>query len=159
MSKAILPGSYDPITRGHAEIIKKAARIFDKVCVALMINPEKEYMFSKEDRINMARIVCEDIPNAEVVYDEGMLVELFDRVGADVIVKGVRNELDYNYEAEMAAYNEKANPRAVTLLLPCEAEYACISSSAVREAIRSRDVAALESLLDERVTEYLNNII
>lgn len=156
MSKAVLPGSYDPITRGHLEIIKRASAEFDEVFVALMINPEKEYMFEKDDRVSMARIACEDIPNVTVVYDEGMLVDLFERLGADVIVKGVRNKTDYEYESDMAQYNEKRNPRAVTLLWQCEAEYAGVSSSSVRKAIREGDLCALESLLDRRVLEYIN---
>ena len=156
MSKAILPGSYDPITRGHIEIIKKAASIFDEVFVALMINPQKEYMFKKEDRVSMARIACEDIPNVTIVYDEGMLVDLFDRLGADAIVKGIRNKTDYEYESDMAQYNERRNPRAVTLLLPCEPEYASVSSSSVRKAWQEGDLSTLESLLDKRVFEYIN---
>ena len=159
MSKAILPGSYDPITLGHAEIIKKAARDFDSVYVALMINPEKKYMFSSEDRVKMANLACAELANVEVIYDEGLLTDLFDKLGADVIVKGICNEADRAYEEGMARYNENANPRAKTLLVPCDLEYANISSSAVREAIKRKDRATLVGMLDARVIEYLESLI
>lgn len=159
MSRAILPGSYDPITLGHVEIIKRAAKEFDTVYVALMINPDKKYMFSAKDRVEMAKLACDGIDNAQVIYDEGMLVDLFDKLGADVIVKGIRDEKDRAYEEDMARYNQSTNSRAKTVLVPCDDKYKNVSSSAVRMAIEKKDHATLESMLDSRVLEYLYKII
>ena len=137
MSIALLPGSYDPITLGHLDIIARAAARFDEVVVAVMNNAAKAYSFTMAQRAELARLATAHIENVRVVADEGMLVDLFDRLGADVIVKGVRNEADCAYENEMAAYNLKKNPRARTELWQASASLAEVSSTRVREAIKS----------------------
>lgn len=135
MSIALLPGSYDPLTMGHLDIIRRAAARYDEVVVAVMNNPAKVYCFTMEERALLARAATADIACVRVVADEGMLVDLFDRVGADVIVKGVRNEVDRAYENEMAAYNLSKNPRARTELWQASDDFEDISSTRVRELI------------------------
>ena len=150
---ALLPGSYDPLTRGHLDVIERAARMFDQVVVAVMNNASKTYRFSLDERAHMATLACASYPNVRVVSSEGMLVDLFDQVNADVIVKGVRNERDFVYEQKQADWNRQHNPRALTVYLPAEEPYKDISSTAVREGLlRGVDVA---ELLPPAVVDYL----
>ncbi len=152
-SVALLPGSYDPITLGHLDIIERACAEYDHVVVAVMNNAAKEYMFSMSERTEMASLATKDMPTVRVVSDEGMLVDLFDRLGATVIVKGVRNPRDLAYEEEMAAYNLKRNPKAQTLFLPSDPRFLTLSSTCVREELGRGAVPT--DLLPESVAQYL----
>ncbi len=153
MSIALLPGSYDPITVGHLDIIARAVSRFDEVVVAVMNNAAKTYHFTMAERAELVRAATQAMPTVRVVADEGLLVELFDRLGADVIVKGVRNEQDRAYENEMAAYNLARNPRARTELWQAADDFEDISSTRVRAAIQAGD--ALDGLLPVAVLELL----
>lgn len=150
MSIAMIPGSFDPITLGHINIIERAAKVFDEVVVAVMINSEKEYMFTMEQRKEFAIKACAHLSNVRVVSDSGMVVDLFNRIGASVIVKGVRNARDLEYEQMMAEYNRAKNPKAETMLLNCDNELSKISSTYVRECItegKSLDGVAPQSII------------
>lgn len=144
---ALVPGSFDPFTVGHRAVVLKAAAAFDRVVVAVMINDAKKYMFSSEQRVEIARLSLADIPCVDVIYDAGMLVDLFDKVGASAIVKGIRNADDLEYENGMAEYNLARNSRAVTLYVPSDEELACVSSTAVRSR-NGNPEAFLEYLCD-----------
>lgn len=137
MRIAIAPGSFDPMTLGHVNIIERAATLFDKVYVAVMVNENKKYTFDSEERTEIARASCKHIPNVEVIYDGGMLADLAKRLDACAIVKGLRDENDYRYETEMARYNTQKNPNIQTVFLPCEDGAREISSTAVRRRIAS----------------------
>ena len=153
MKIAIVPGSFDPMTKGHINIIERAAKLFDKVYVAVMINNSKEYMFSQSERTEIARLSCEHIENVEVIFDDGMLWQLSERLGACAIVKGIRDENDYLYEFGMAQYNYRQNPRAQTVFLPCDEGAHDISSTAVRKKLKcGEDVS---SIVSENVIDYL----
>lgn len=134
-SIGIVPGSFDPITKGHLDVIERAAQLCDKVFVAVMINDQKEYMFTLSEREEIARAACEGLENVSVISSSGMLYELCRTLGAEVIIKGVRNDTDREYELKMAQYNAKHNPDAITLLLDAKEELTHISSTAVREII------------------------
>ncbi len=153
MSHALIPGSFDPMTLGHLDIVKRALSEYDRVTVAVMINESKEYAHTIEERAEMARLTVKDLPGVQVVTDAGLLVDLFDRIGADVIVKGVRNEKDRAYEEEMAAYNLSKNPRAVTVLLPADPTWDTVSSTAVREKLAKGERP--EGILAPAVLAYL----
>ena len=153
MSIAILPGSYDPITLGHLDIIARAAKMYDEVVVAVMNNAAKTYMFDIFERAKMAEFATNGMPRVRVVADEGLLVDLFDRLGASVIVKGVRNESDLAYEQEMAAYNLARNPRAKTVFLDADEAFSTLSSTRVRAMICEGTVP--QGLLPEAVIEHL----
>ncbi|MBE6604641.1 MAG: pantetheine-phosphate adenylyltransferase [Ruminococcaceae bacterium] len=155
MSIAIVPGSFDPITLGHLDIIKRALAVADEVVVAVMNNDAKVYTFDMETRAMLARLAVADLANVRVVADDGMLVDLFDRLGADVIVKGVRNDKDRAYEQRMAAYNLAQNPRAKTLLLDADPALSDLSSTRVRAALATG--ACPRALLPEAVAEALAN--
>ena len=135
MKIAILPGSYDPMTVGHVNVIERAARMFDEVVVAVMNNDSKQYMLTAEERTVIATVSCAHIQNARVISDSGMLVDLVDAIDACAIVKGIRNEDDLAYEQNMARWNKEKNPRAETLYLPCDDALSEISSTAVRALI------------------------
>ncbi len=134
---AVLPGSFDPFTVGHKQIVSEASEIFDKVVVAVMVNESKAYMFSPEERCDIARESVKDIPNAEVIYDGGMLFELFERLDANAIVKGIRNETDLLYELEMAKFNIEHNPKARTVFIRTKEELSDVSSTAFRNAVKN----------------------
>lgn len=160
MAKAIIPGSFDPITNGHLDIIKRAAGIFDEVYVVIFINPDKKYLFSMEERelfIELAVKEClADHKNIKVAYDDGYVVDFMKRHGIDVIVKGVRDEKDFTYEADMAKINKSLYEKAETLLLVSDEEYREISSTKVRELIIHRQSikkfvpAPVERIISER---------
>ena len=132
MRIAIVPGSFDPITVGHLDIVRRALLLADEVVVAVMNNDAKIYTFDMKTRERLARLAVRDLTRVRVVADRGMLVDLFDRLGADVIVKGVRNDTDRVYEEKMAAYNLAHNPRARTLLLEADEKWSDLSSTRVR---------------------------
>ena len=154
MTHALIPGSFDPMTLGHLDVVKRACALYDRVTVAVMINAAKTYTHTIEERTEMARLTVQDLPGVEVIADDGMLVDLFDRIGATVIVKGVRNEADLRYEEEMAAYNLAKNPRAVTKLLPASEALQQLSSTAVRDLLA--DGVRPDGLLAPAVLEYLS---
>ena len=144
---AIVPGSFDPITVGHMDILKRASAIYDKVYLALLVNPDKKYLFDTETRIDIARIAISDIPNAEVVYSEGMLVHLARELSCSAIIKGVRNESDFAYEMKMALCNRALAPEIETLFLPCDDKLTTISSTLVRSLISEGKEDEAEKIL------------
>lgn len=153
MSIALLPGSYDPITNGHLDIVRRAAAVYDEVVVAVMNNDAKTYQFTMQQREALARAATAELARVRVVSDSGMLVDLFDKIGATVIVKGVRNEKDRAYENEMAAFNLSRNPRARTELWQASEGLADVSSTRVRAMLASGEVP--EGLLPPAVIALL----
>lgn len=153
---AIVPGSFDPMTNGHLDIIKKAAALYDKVYVAVMINDKKTYMFTLEERRMIAESATAEIDGVEVISSSGWLWKLAKDLGACAIVKGYRNESDLRYEQEMAAFNDAHNPEAKTVLLKAEADLEGLSSTLVREKIRKGE--ALEGYLPEAAIEKIKEI-
>ena len=143
MKLAVVPGSFDPVTLGHVDIIRRAAVLFDKVVVAAMINSEKQYHFTAEERIQFLDAV-EDLPNVTVDYSEEMLYAYVTRLGACAIVKGIRNGKDSEYEMWMAEYNREHAPTCDTLLLPADKSLAEVSSTAIKKmAQEGQDITAL----------------
>ena len=132
---AIVPGSFDPITYGHIELVKQALQKYDRVYLAVMINSKKEYLFTLEERTAIAQAALADLERVTVISSEGMLWQLAEELHATGIVKGYRNERDLAYEQEMAAFNLAHNPHAPTELLPAPAALSELSSTVVRERI------------------------
>ena len=133
MKIAIYPGSFDPVTSGHLNIIRRAANIFDKLIVCVMVNSSKKPMFTQEERVNMIRSVVHDIPNVEVDSSAELLAEYARRKGSCVIVKGLRAGSDFENEFQMALINHKINPDLDTMFLTSEHQYMYLSSSTVKE--------------------------
>lgn len=132
MSLAIVPGSFDPMTLGHLALVRRAAKKYDRVIVAVMVNPAKKYFFDEKTRIEVAKKTVSELPNVQVIADHGLLIDLFDRMGATVVCKGWRNRSDYSYELKMADWNKAHNPRFRTELYQSEGKYATLSSTEVR---------------------------
>ena len=152
MTIAIYPGSFDPITLGHVNIAKRAAALYDKVYLAVMINADKSYMFSLDERRHIAEAATRDIENLSVISYEGYLYMLAKELSAVALVKGVRNETDRAYELKMAEYNTSHYPEAETVLLECESGLEEISSTLVREKLeRGEDLS--EYLPDAAIEE------
>jgi pantetheine-phosphate adenylyltransferase len=129
----IYPGSFDPITRGHEDIIRRSSAMTLHLVVALLANPEKPECFPVQKRENMLRRVCENIRNVTVLRFDGLLVELAKQTGAGVIVRGIRSSLDFEYEMLMARANKLMFSELETLLLPAAADTGVISASLVRQ--------------------------
>ncbi len=130
---AIYPGSFDPITNGHVDIIQRGARIFDRIIVAILINREKTPLFSVEERVQMAREVFHDEPKVEVDTFDGLLVEFAREKGAQVIVRGLRAISDFEYEFQMALMNRRLMPELETVFMMPAESYTYISSRLIRE--------------------------
>ena len=133
----IVPGSFDPITVGHLDVICRASELCERVVVAVMINAEKKYMFTLDERKRIAEAAVAGVSGVEVVASDGMLYELASALSADAIIKGVRNECDREYEETMAEYNS-AHCGAVTVLLDANEALTEVSSTLVREKISER---------------------
>jgi pantetheine-phosphate adenylyltransferase len=133
MIKAICPGSFDPVTNGHLDIISRAARIFDQVTVAILTNPRKSPLFTLDERIDLLQAVTADMPNVQVVPADGLLVNFAREQGAKVIVKGLRPIQDFEYEWQMGMVNMELNDTIETYFLMSRKEYSYLSSSIVRE--------------------------
>ena len=132
MAIAICPGSFDPVTNGHLDIIHRASRLFEKVIVLVIINPDKTPLFTSEERVEMIRRSI-DLPNVEVDFYRGLLADYVKRSGATVIVKGLRAVTDFEYEFQMALINKKLAPFAETMFLTTDASNMYLSSSVVRQ--------------------------
>ena len=135
MKVAVYPGSFDPITCGHLDIIKRSAKIFDKVVVAVLNNPSKKSMFSFEERKDMIERAVEGIENIEVDLFDGLLVDYVFANNYDVIIKGLRAISDFEYELQMASMNRKLNDNVETLFMMTATKYSFLSSSLVKEVL------------------------
>ena len=133
MKVAIYPGSFDPITSGHLNIIRRAANIFDKLIVCVMVNGGKNPMFTLEERVELIRRITRDMPNVEVDCSNELLANYAKRKGRCVIVKGLRATSDFENEFQMALINHKINPNLDTMFLTAEHQYMYLSSSTVKE--------------------------
>ena len=153
MSIAIVPGSFDPMTLGHLDVVKRALALYDEVVVAVMVNPQKKYTHTLAERAEIARLTLGDLERVRVVTSEGLLIDLFDELQADVIVKGIRNEKDRLYEEEMAAWNLEHNPRAVTVFLQAADDFEHISSTEVRARLEKGE--RTDGLLAPAAAEFM----
>lgn len=149
MKTAIYPGSFDPVTNGHLNIIRRAARNFDKLIVCVMVNGDKRPMFTPEERVDMLRRVTRDIPNVEVDHSNALLVDYAGQKDCCVIVKGLRAVSDFEHEFQMALINHKLNPNLDTMFLTAEHQYMYLSSSIVKEMGRYQQ--DLRDLLPEEI--------
>ena len=136
MKIAIYPGSFDPVTSGHLNIIRRAANIFDRLIVCVMVNAGKNPMFTLEERVELIRSVTQDIPNVEVDSSNELLANYAKRKGATVLVKGLRAVSDFESEVQMAIINNKLNPHLETVFLPSSPKYTYLSSTIVKEMAR-----------------------
>ena len=157
MNLAICPGSFDPITKGHVDIIRRASKLFDKVIVLVLTNPKKSPTFSIEERRKLIEKVFADTPNIVVDDDDGLLADYAKKVKATAIVKGLRAMSDFEYEFQMALTNKKLNPELETVFLTSSAENMYLSSSIVRQ-VASFD-GDISAFLPEEILSDVENVL
>ena len=151
MKSAIYPGSFDPVTNGHLNIIRRAAKSFDRLIVCVMVNHDKRPMFTAEERVELLRRVTADIPNVEIAHSDRLLAEFARERGCGVIVKGLRAMSDFEREFQMALINRKLNPGLDTMFLTAEHQFMYLSSSIVKEM--GRYDADLREFLPEQIID------
>lgn len=157
MKIAIYPGSFDPVTSGHLNIIRRASAIFDKLIVCVMVNSDKHAMFSMDERVELIRRVTADLPNVEVDSSNALLAEYARSKGSCVIVKGLRAGSDFEKEFQMALINHKINSDLDTMFLTSEHQYMYLSSSIVKE-LGSYDVDLSEFLPEQIIPDFKKRI-
>lgn len=153
MKIAIYPGSFDPVTSGHLNIIRRAAGIFDRLIVCVMVNSGKDPMFTLEERVELIQRITRDLPNVDVEWSDELLASYARRVGGCVIIKGLRATSDFENEFQMALINHKINPDLDTMFLTAEHQYMYMSSSTVKELGRY-NVDLSEFLPEEIIPDF-----
>lgn len=153
MRVALYPGSFDPATNGHLDIVERAATLFDKVIVAVLQNSSKSPLFSAEERVNILTEVTKDIPNVEVKFFSGLSINFAKECGAKVLIRGLRAVTDFDYELQMAQTNRVLAPDIDTMFLATCLEYAYLSSSTLKE------VAFLGGEISQFVSPYVESKI
>ena len=157
MKIAIYPGSFDPVTSGHLNIIRRAANIFDKLIVCVMVNAGKNPMFTLDERVELIRRVTSSLPNVEVDCSSELLADYAKRRGSCVIVKGLRAGSDFENEFQMALINHKINPELDTMFLTAESQYMYLSSSTVKE-LASYDVDLSDFLPEAIIPDFKKRV-
>lgn len=133
MKKAIYPGSFDPVTNGHMDMIQRASKIVDELVVGVLNNSAKNSLFSVEERVSMLKEMTQDMENVTVASFDGLMVDYMDEIGATIVVRGLRAVTDFEYELQIAQTNHKVNPRIDTIFLTTSLEYSYLSSTIVKE--------------------------
>lgn len=149
MRIAVYPGSFDPVTLGHYDIIERTAKMFDKVIIGVLNNKAKSPLFSAEERVNMLKEVTASLPNVEVRSFEGLLIDFVRQCGAGIVVRGLRAITDFEYELQMAQTNRVIAPEIDTIFLTTNLKYSYLSSSIVKEIAE----------YDGEISEFLHPVI
>ena len=157
MKIAIYPGSFDPVTLGHLNIIKRAAACFDRLIVCVMINSKKQGMFTPEERVELLKKATARFPNVEVDYSDGLLAAYAKRRRAHVVVKGLRAVSDFEQEVQMAVINRKLNPGLETMFLASSEKYTYLSSTIVKEMARYG--ADLADFVPREIVDAVLNVL
>ena len=133
MIKAVFPGSFDPPTNGHLDIIQRASKLFDDVDVLISVNPNKNYMFTEQERLEMLTTLLKDYKNVQIHVWEGLIVNYAKQTGAKVLIRGIRSTNDFSYEFELAHMNQNLNPQIETMFLPSKEKWGVVKSSSIKE--------------------------
>jgi pantetheine-phosphate adenylyltransferase len=152
---AVYPGSFDPLTNGHVDIIERGARIFDEIVVAILVNAEKAPLFGMDERLEIAREVFKNLPNVKVDTFDGLLVDYVERRGAQVIVRGLRAVSDFEFEFQMALMNQRLKPQIETVFMMPAEQYTYISSRLIKEVftLGGRVHGLVPELVEQRLRE------
>lgn len=154
---AIYPGTFDPITNGHSDLVHRATRMFDRLILAIAHNPDKSPLFVLDHRIELARTVLGDLPNVEVIGFSGLLIDFAREQGANVVLRGLRAVSDFEYEFQLASMNRRLDPSIETVFLTPAENHTFVSASLVKEIARyGGDVRAFvhESVYDALTEKY-----
>ena len=152
---AVYPGSFDPLTNGHVDIIMRGARLFDRIIVAILVNAEKAPLFSMDERVEIAREVFKDQSKVEVDTFDGLLVDYVERRHAQVIVRGLRAVSDFEFEFQMALMNQRLNAKIETVFMMPAEQYTYISSRLIKEVFKlgGRVQGLVPELVEQRLRE------
>ena len=152
---AVYPGSFDPLTNGHVDIIARGARLFDRIIVAILVNAEKQPLFSMDERVEIARAVFESHENVEIDTFHGLLVDYVERRQAQVIVRGLRAVSDFEFEFQMALMNQRLKPKIETVFMMPAEQYTYISSRLIKEvfSLGGRVHGLVPDLVESRLRE------
>ena len=152
---AVYPGSFDPLTNGHVDIISRGARLFDRIVVAILVNAEKAPLFDRAERVEIARSVFTDMPNVEVDTFEGLLVDYVEKRQAQVIVRGLRAVSDFEFEFQMALMNRRLNDKIETVFMMPAEQYSYISSRLIKEVftLGGRVHGLVPDMVEERLRQ------
>ena len=143
MKTVLYPGSFDPVTNGHFDVIKRAASLFDRLVVAAAVNGEKTPMFTFDERVQLLKEVCKDLPNVEIVSFQGLLVNALAKFDACAVIRGLRAVSDFEYEFQMALMNRELNQKCETLFMMPSPDYSFVSSKLIKEIARCKgDISA-----------------
>ena len=157
MTRAIYPGSFDPITNGHLDIIERSSKMVDELVVGVLNNSAKNSLFSVEERVSMLKEMTREMPNVTVASFDGLLVDFMEQIDATIIIRGRRAISDYEYELQIAQTNHKVNPKVDTVFLTSSLEYAYLSSTIVKEfASYGGDISQFvpKQLIDKIYAKY-----
>jgi pantetheine-phosphate adenylyltransferase len=157
---AVYPGSFDPLTNGHVDIIARGARLFDRIIVAILVNAEKSPLFTTAERVEIARTVFKGLPNVEVDTFDGLLVEYVERRKAQVIVRGLRAVSDFEYEFQMALMNHRLNGKIETVFMMPAEQYTYTSSRLIKEvfALGGGVSGLVPDLVEERLRRKIGKV-
>jgi pantetheine-phosphate adenylyltransferase len=157
---AVYPGSFDPLTNGHVDIIERGARLFDRIVVAILLNAEKSPLFSTAERVEISREVFKAFPTVEVDTFDGLLVDYVERRQAQVIVRGLRAVSDFEYEFQMALMNRRLNGRIETVFMMPAEQYTYISSRLIKEvfSLGGRVHGLVPELVEQRLRQKLTGV-
>lgn len=153
MRRAVYPGSFDPITFGHVDLVRRAAVMFDEVVVAVADNPNKKVLFTHDERRDMAVDALKDIPNSRVIVFRGLLANLVEQEDCCAIIRGMRAVSDFEYEFQMALMNRKLSPKAETVFLVPSLRYVYLSSNTIKEV--AKHDGKIDDLVPEIVLKHL----
>jgi len=163
LRKAICPGSFDPVTNGHLDIIERASKVFDHLTVVVLENPRKKAMFSMQERVQMLKSTISDFGNVEVDSFKGLLVDYAKKRNASIIIKGLRAISDFEFEFQMALVNRKLNRHVETMFMMTNNKYSFVSSSIVKEVagyggdISSMVPSRVHKMICDKITLHANN--
>ena len=155
---AIYPGTFDPLTNGHVDIIARGARLFDRIIVAVLVNAEKSPLFTMTERVEIARSVFTGLPNVEVDTFDGLLVDYVERRGAQVIVRGLRAVSDFEFEFQMALMNRRLNDKIETVFMMPAEQYSYISSRLIKEvfSLGGRVNGLVPDMVEQRLRDKVS---
>ena len=136
MTKAVFPGSFDPPTFGHLNVIERASSLFNEIDVVVAVNPEKKYLFSAEERVEMLSELTEKFSNVYIHTWNSLIVDYAVKNNANVLLRGIRNATDFAYEFDLSLINHSLNSKIDTVFIPCEQKYVTIKSSSIKELAR-----------------------
>lgn len=154
MKRVLYPGSFDPITNGHLDIVKRASKMFDEVIVGVLVNSQKSPMFDEDERVTLINEAIKDLKNVKVIKFSGLLVDYVAKENITAIVKGLRAISDFEMELQMASMNKKLNDDAETIFMMTATEYSYLSSSLVKEVFRFG--GEIEGLVPDNVYRYMH---